>query len=598
VPVSTGDEAPTQTRQTEPGTILGTAGYMSPEQVRGREVDHRTDIFSLGAILYEMLSGRGPFMGDTAADTMSAILNEDPQSLFETEAGFLPVLDALVRRCLEKNPEERFQSARDLGFALQSVSAETKDSDAGRTAPVSADKDTPSIAVLPFANMSPDPEQEYFCEGMAEEIINALTKIDGLRVAARMSTFQFKGRLQDARQVGEALNVKMLLEGSVRSAGDRLRVTAQLINVEDGYHLWSERYDRQMEDVFAIQDEIASKIVEVLELKLGRHTRPKVKRLTDNLEAYHLYLKGRHFWHHRRPEMQRRALDAYMQAKEKDPDYALAHAGIVWIHVIMGLYGLMPPERAYMEAKIAAERARELDDTHADVRICPWSLEFFFECRYEAAERTLREAIELEPKHVEAHCFYGLQLSAMGRHEEALSKVRTAQELDPLSTYANALAGWLLLEAGRTDQAITEFRKALDIDPDYLLVLPLLAGALIRKSEDAQAVSILRRVASLSDGSPFHLGWLGWGLGATGEREEARSIHDELVRRSRKEYISPLYIAWVLGGLGEADGAFDRLEEAFEEKNIYLVFWRLPVFDGLSSDPRFHELRRRFRLPG
>jgi serine/threonine-protein kinase len=591
---SVGQNDPTRTQQTDPGIVLGTIGYMAPEQLRGREVDHRTDIFSLGAILYEMLSGRRAFKGDTAAETMSAILKEDPEAISETEAGVSPVLDSLVRRCLEKNPDERFQSALDLGFALQSVSAANAGSDAVARLPTSEDAEEQSIAVLPFANMSPDPEQEYFCEGMAEEIINALTKVEGLRVAARMSTFQFKGRLQDARQVGEALSVKMLLEGSVRSAGDRLRVTAQLINVEDGYHLWSESYDREMKDVFAIQDEIASNIVEVLKQKLGHKKLPKAKRPTYNLEAYHLYLKGRHFWHHRQPEMQRRALEAYEQAKEKDPNYALAHAGIVWIRVIMGLYGLVPPERAYLEAKIACERARKLDDSHADVRISPWSLSFFFERDWDEAERTLLESIKLEPRHVEAYCFYGLMLSAMGRHEEALRKVQRAQELDPLSTYAHSMAGWVLLQAAWNDQAVAELHRALEIDPDYVLALPLLAGALVRKAQHAEAVSMLRHVLSIAGDSPFHLGWLGWALGVAGERADAQAVHQELVQRSGNEYVSPLYAAWVLSGLGETDEAFGWLEKAFEEKNMYLLFWKLPVFDSLTFDPRFHELRKKF----
>jgi serine/threonine-protein kinase len=597
VPTLSSEEDPTQTRRTAPGTVLGTVGYMSPEQVRGRDVDHRTDIFSLGAMLYEMLSGRRAFKGDSAADTMSAILQEDPGPLSETEAGVFPVLEALVRRCLEKNPEERFQSARDLGFALQSVSAEKKDSGTGRRAGVSDERDEPSIAVLPFANMSPDPEQEYFCEGMAEEIINALTKIEGLRVAARMSTFQFKGRLQDARQVGDALNVKMLLEGSVRSAGDRLRVTAQLINVEDGYHLWSERYDRQMEDVFAIQDEIASKIVDVLKLKLGQQELPRIRRATGNLEAYHLYLKGRHFWHHRQPEMQRRALEAYRQAKEKDPGYALAHAGIAWIHVIMALYGLIPPGRAYQEVKRASERALDLDDTYADVQICPWAFGLFFERDWNAAERAIQRAIDLEPTHVEAHCFYGIQLSSAGRHEEALREVKRAQESDPLSTYANSLTGWTLLDAGRTEEAVSEFQKALDIDPDYVLPLPLLAGAYVRSSQHEEAVSILQRVATMTDRSPFHVAWLGWASGVAGDRDQARSIHQELIQRSESEYVSPLYVAWVLSELPDEGDAFEWLERAFEEGSPYLVWWRTPVFDGLRTDPRFHELLKRFNFP-
>jgi serine/threonine-protein kinase len=598
IPKQTDGESPTQTLHTEPGTVLGTTGYMSPEQIRGEDVDHRTDIFSLGAILYEMLSGRRAFRGDSTADTMSAVLRQEPQALTESETGDSPILEPLVRRCLAKKTEDRFQSARDLGFALRSVSISKTGSDAGARVSVALDPERPSIAVLPFANMSPDPEQEYFCEGMAEEIISALTKVNGLRVAARMSTFQFKGRLQDARQVGEALNVRMLLEGSVRSAGDRLRVTAQLINVEDGYQLWSERYDRQRADVFAIQDEIASNIVDVLKLRLGRQKLPKAKRPTDNLEAYHLYLKGRHFWHHRQPEMQRRALEAYRQAKEQDPNFALAYAGITWIHAIMGLYGLMPPERAYFEAKIASERACRLDDTHADVRICPWSLAFFFERDWETAERILQAAIELEPSHVEAYCFYGLQLSAMGRHEEAVSKARWAQQLDPLSTYANTMAGWLLLEAGRNEQAVSELQKALDIDPDYLLALPLLAGALMRTAQHARSVSILRKVVSMAGSSPFHLGWLGWALGVAGEQAEAQSILEGLMKRSESEYISPLYVAWVLSGLQKAGEALGWVEKAVEENNMYLLFWRLPVFDKLSSDRRFGELRSRFESGG
>jgi tetratricopeptide (TPR) repeat protein len=320
--------------------------------------------------------------------------------------------------------------------------------------------------------------------------------------------------------------------------------------------------------------------------------------LTENLEAYHLYLKGRHFWHHRQPEMQRRALSAYEQAREKDPDFALAHAGIVWIRVIMGLYGLMPPMQSYLEAKIAAERAIELDDSHADVRICPWALKFFYERKYEEAERTLEEAIALEPMHVEAYCFHGLQLSAMGRHEEAIRKATRAQELDPLSTYANSLAGWLLLMAGKTDRAIAAFQKALDIDPDYLLALPMLAGALVRKSEHAQALSILRRVASAAGSSAFHLGWFGWALGVAGEREEARKVLEGLLERARGAYVSPLYVSWVLSGLERMDESIEWLEKAFDEKNMYLAFWRLPVFDSLSSDARFRDLWRRSDLLG
>jgi serine/threonine-protein kinase len=590
------EEAPTRSRHTEPGTVMGTVGYMSPEQVRGQSVDQRTDIFSFGAILYEMLSGRRAFQADTAADTMSAILKEEPTELTELETSVSPALDAMVQRCLEKNPLERFQSARDLGFALQSITAEKKDSDAARAAHVSGDEEIPSIAVLPFANMSSDAEQEYFCEGMAEEIINALTQIEGLRVAARMSTFQFKGKTEDARRVGDALNVKMLLEGSVRTAGNRLRVTAQLINARDGYQLWSERYDREMEDVFAIQDEITSQIVGALKVRLGDQDVPRIKRHTDNLEAYHLYLKAKHFWFQRQPAAQRKALQIYQQAAEKDPSYAPAHAGIGWIYCIIGLYGLIPPDRAHTEIKTAVERAFSLDDSLTDVQVGSWAFNYFYGWNWEEAERTIKRAIGLEPTHVEAHCFYGLFLASWGRHEEATAEARRAQELDPLSTYANSIAGMVFSMAGENVSAAVELQKALDIDPDFVLGLHTLAGVQVRKSNYGEAIAVLDRVITITGRAPFYIATLGWAYGAAGQQDQAREILRELMERSEKEYVSPLYIAWILREL-EDEAAFEWLEKAHEEHCPYIAFHRFPMFDGLRSDPRFDEILRRLDIP-
>ena len=349
-----------------------------------------------------------------------------------------------------------------------------------------------------------------------------------------------------------------------------------------------------MEDVFAIQDEIASNIVNALKSKLGRQELPRIKRPTGNLEAYHLYLKGRHFWHHRQPEMQRRALEAYQQAKEKDPSYALAYAGISWIYVIMGLYGLIPPERASSAARTAGERALSLDDGYADVWVAPWAIGFFFDWDWEEAERVIQRALDLEPNHVEARCFHGLQLSSIGRHEESLSEVRRAQELDPLSTYANTLTGWALLAGGRNTEAVSELQKALDIDPDFVLALPLLAGAYVRESRYEEAISILERMVSIARRAPFWLAWLGWAYGKAGRPAEALSVLDELRKRTAKEYVSPLYISWVLSELKDEGDAFEWLDRAFEERNPYLVLWRTPVFDSLRSDPRFEDSLRRF----
>jgi len=403
---------------TVPGTVMGTMGYMSPEHLRGEPTDARSDIFALGCVLYEMLTGSSPFRRDTTADTMAAILKEEPPDVSLSGVKVTRELNRIVAHCVEKNPRGRFQSAADLAFALRSVDLARPDRGPGLAVdgsarPVPSDE-VPSIAVLPFTDMSPARDQDYFCEGMAEEIINALTKIENLRVAARMSAFQFKGRSEDARQIGDTLNVKMLLEGSVRTAGNHLRVTAQLINVEDGYHLWSERYDRELDDVFEIQDEITSEIVTALEGRIGERTQFRAKRGTENVEAYHLYLKGRYFWVHRQKGMMQKALEAYRQAVEKDPSYSLAYAGLCWIYTILGLYGALPPDRAYAKAEAAGKRALALDPDHdfADVQITAWALGFFFEWDWGKAAQAVGRAIEIEADHVMSHVFNGLQRTA------------------------------------------------------------------------------------------------------------------------------------------------------------------------------------------
>jgi serine/threonine-protein kinase len=348
--------------------------------------------------------------------------------------------------------------------------------------------------------------------------------------------------------------------------------------------------------VFSIQDEIASNIVDALTLKIGQQERPHIKRSTENPKAYHLYLKGRHFWHHRQPEMQRRALKAYQQAKEMDPSFALAHAGISWIHTVMGLYGLMPPGRAYSEAEAAAKKALEIDDMRADVQIAPWGVHFCFTWQWHDAERAIQRSIQLEPNHVDAHCFYALQLASMGRDEEALKEMSRAQELDPLSPYANTLAGMVLLRIGQDESAVLELQKALDIDPDFVIALNTIGGAYVRLSQYDQAISILERANAMTGRAPFHTACLGWAYGKAGKSDEARAVLNELKERMAKEYVSPLYISWVLSELKEEGDAFEWLEKAFEERNPYLAFWKVPFFDSLRSDPRFESLLRRENL--
>ena len=565
------------------GVMIGTPEYMSPEQVEGKELDQRSDIWSLGVVLYEMLTGQLPFKSEQMQGIVYSILNKKPASLSSLRSNIPRNIEQAVIKAMEKDVDVRFQNIQELIENLK------------KPGPITSPKAEKSIAVLSFKNMSADPEQEYFCEGMAEEIINSLTQIKDLKVAARSSAFTFKGKEADIREIGRKLNVDKILEGSVRKVGNRLRIMAQLINVEDGYHLWSERYDREMEDVFAIQDEITIQIISALKMTFGEQ-KLRSKRHTDNLEAYHLYLKGRHFWHRRQPAAIRKALEIYQLAAEKDPSYALAQAGLAWIYCILGLYGLFPQEQAYAKVKEATEQAINLDDSLGDVQIALWSINIFYEWDWKEAERAIKRAIELETGNVEAHCFYGLLLACMGRRKEAFNAVRRAQELDPLSTYASTLVGMVLLMGRENENAILEFQKALEIEPDFVLALYYLSGAYVRASRYQEAIAVAEKVVKLTRRAPIYLAWLGWIYGAGRERDSVRNVLRELMERSKKEYISPLFISWILSELTEEGDAFEWLEKAFKERSPFIAFWRLPVFDSLSSDPRFKALLKKIGL--
>src|SRR5262245_44473582 len=439
------DDEVTRTMATVDGAVVGTVGYMAPEQIRGTGVDHRTDIFAFGALLYEMVSGQRAFRSESPADTMSAVLREPPP-VPPLHGSAPPALARVILRCLEKDPPDRFQSARDLAFALESLSAEVT------TKPATVD--AKAIAVLPFANLSADPENQYFSDGLAEELINALSRLPGLHVAARSSSFRFRGRDADIREIGKALQVAVVLEGSVRRSGNRLRVTAQLVNAADGYQLWSERYDREMADVFAIQDDIVEAILKAVAPALAGRAREVVVRPTDNLQAYELYLKGRHYWHQRSPATLQMAVRSFEQVIALDPEYALAHAGLADCYSIYRGYGWFSAEHTESRARAAVRRAMALDPSLADVNYSQALYTMVFvDAGWRAAAVHLKKAIQINPRLATAHAYLGI-VHAFDRHDEdAVREAVRATELEPLSPYIHFGAAYVLMWLGGFPEA-------------------------------------------------------------------------------------------------------------------------------------------------
>jgi serine/threonine-protein kinase len=583
----------------QPGAVMGTIGYMSPEQARGHPVDQRSDLFSLGAVLYEMISGKRPFEGASTADEIGAILREDPPPCSSTRGSLPPALDRVVGRCLEKDVRNRFQTASDLLFALESVHDHDTgiSSFGGQTADPVAAIPIQSVAVLPFANMSPDPEQEYFCEGMAEEVINALGTIEGLRVAARSSAFRFTGKALDIREVGNALNVKSVLEGSVRTAGNRVRVTVQLVDVDNGFQIWSERFDRSMEDIFAIQDEISESIVQALQVQLGIHGREDLSRPTASVEAYHLYLKGLHNWYKRERGSLQQAADFFEQAVAVDPDYALAHAGLAISYCSLAFYG-MRPAIARDRANAAAERAAALAPGLAEVHAALGMVASWLAFDWETAEKEYKLALEANPSYALAYIWYGMMLATLSRHDEAIALATRAWEVDPLSPYANTALGLAHVQAGRREEALPILEESVNIDAGFLYTLWVLGstyGALGRFDE---SVAVFEKAVALSGRGSYYLSWLGWAYGVAGRKPEAETILAELTAGYPDQEIQPAMLMQVSSGLGDLDSAFAWLEESVAHGDPAAGFIGFTPMDPLRGDSRFGRIREALGIPG
>jgi serine/threonine protein kinase/tetratricopeptide (TPR) repeat protein len=577
---------------TQTGMIVGTPSYMSPEQASGEaDLDGRSDLYSLGCVLYEMLAGEPPFTGPTVQAIITKRFIAPVPQVRATRDVPEPV-DAVVTRALARTPVDRFATAAEFVAALTDlagVGPQRTPPDAPRSAPPKA------IAVLPLANMSADPENEYFSDGMTEEIINALAKVPGIQVASRTSSFAFKGKDIDVRAIGERLGVTTVLSGSVRKFGNRIRIAAQLVNVENGYNLWSETYDRLLEDVFAIQDEISRAIVEALKLRLAAESAPLVVP-TANLEAYNLYLKGRFLFNKFTEQGLKKGLDYFQHALLEDPGYARAYAGIAdcWCNLADDW---VAPDDAYPRAKASAIRALEHDPTLAEAITSVGKVLAWYEWDFAGAEHELRRAVTLNPNYAEAHFVFGSVLPSVGRLAEAVEEMRRALTLDPLSAHDSGWLARFYLYAGEYDAAIAQSRKTIELNEHYFRAFLYIGSAKLAQGDPEAALDWYRKGQVLDSAVRSYDALIAGPLAALGRREEAEEILTRLEEESRQQYVRAEILAMGHAATGDFDRAFACLERAYQARSGGLVYLHIdPAYAPLRGDARFGDLVRRIGL--
>ena len=579
------------------GMAIGTPYYMSPEQFGGEsDIDGRSDIYSLGCVLYEMLTGEPPFKSGSILAMIRQHMTTPVPDVRALRPSVSDGICHVVTCALGKTRDERFATCAEFTDAL-SLAATGQISETAVAPVVSAPTTAPSIAVLPFVNMSHDAEDDFFSDGISEELMNALGKVEGLRVVARSSAFAFKGRNEDARVIGNRLGVKTVLEGSVRRAGDQIRISAQLIDAANGYRLWSDRYDRTHGDVFAIQDDISSTIAEVLRGKLVAAEAPAAPATRDP-QAYELFLKGRYEWNRRTETAVKSAVQLLDQAIERDPMFARAYAARADCYVVLGAYGLAEPKAVMMHAKADALAALELDDALAQARAAVGVVEAMYEWNWNGAEEAFRRAIELDPQHPTARQWYATNLLVpQRRFAEAAQQIFQAKQADPLSLAIDGSLGLISLYAERYDQAVSELRSTLQKDPAFAIAHYFLGMALTQVGELDDAIASFETAGRLSGNSPEIRAALGHARAIAGEDTAALALLDELKRLSEQRFVSPSLMAQIYAGLRDDDAAFELLDRGFDVRSADLVWLQVrPMFRRLHTDARFVSLLDRIGL--
>lgn len=574
------------TELTKEGTTLGTVAYMSPEQTRGTSVDNRSDIWSFGVVLYEMLTGNLPFRGDYEQAVVYSILNEEPRQVTRENRGVPNGFNNIIDKSLAKDPEERYQHVDEILVDLKAIQHNIAKGNTWEKR-----RDIPSIAVLPFENMNRDEESEFFSDGITEDIITALSKLEALNVAARNSTFQYKGKTPDLRDVGRELDVDSVLVGSLRRAGNKLRVTVRLSDVSKGYEIWSERYDRVMEDIFEIQDEISQAVVEALKVKLVDDEKKQLKkRYTDDVKAYNHYLKGRYYWNTRLPENIRKAKECFEKALKEDKEYALAHSGKADCYCALGILGGVSPDEVLKEGKEAALKAIQLDPNLAEAHTSLAFIEVVYNWEWDLADRKLEYAKKLDPNYASAPFWRSIfVLSGTGRYKEALTEAWLAREKEPTTAFIDHGVAFAHLFGRQFDKAIREVKKTLELDSDYHYAHWTLGRAYLQKGEQEKALEEFSKV----QGSSFKQGSIGYLHGVSGNKKEAEKILEELMEENKPDYIKAFQLALVYAGLGEKDKVFEWLERAYEVHCPLMVWIKVaPEFLHLHDDSRWEKLMR------
>jgi serine/threonine protein kinase/Tfp pilus assembly protein PilF len=615
---------------TNVGTSVGTAAYMSPEQVRAEELDGRTDLFSFGVVLYQMATGTLPFQGASSGLITDAVLHLDPVAPMQVNPDVPPVLQEVIRRALEKDRNLRYQHAADIQAELQRLRRDMESGNrvaredtgspltatTGRFSTVSAQgvagqssgssglrprrvsKVIDSLAVLPFKNTSGDPEHEYLSDGITGSLINNLATLPKLRVMAQSTVARFKTREIDPQALGRELNVRAVVTGRIMQSGGSLRIGTELVDVVTGSQLWGAQYDRKPGDIFMVQDEISNEISAKLRLKLTRAEKKKLtKRHTEDTEAYGFYLKGRHHWNQWTEEGFYKAIEYFHQAVARDPTYGLAYAGVADSYVLLGWNSYLPPKEAFPQAKAAAQRALQLDPDLAEAHTSLAAVLWLHDWQWDMAEREFARSLDLAPSYATANHWYAEFGMTMGGHGEALARMRKSQELDPLSLIISVAVGWALYFSRRYDEALEQLRRTVILDPNYPVTHWIL-GLLLRKTGSYEmAIAEGEKGVALSGGSPLMRAALAHTLAAAGRTQEALQILEDLTKLAKEKYVAPYFFAGIHLGLGENERAIEYLEKCYEEHSHWLIYLRIdPSMDGLRDDPGFQSLLGRLGL--